>query len=80
MSALGLDSGNCGPETPFPTWQCTLVDAGEAEVDEAEFVSLAFDLNGLAMIAYAEHDTIYDTYDLKIAYQRLTVLLPVVFK
>lgn len=77
---LGLLYGNCGPETPFATWQCTAIDSGNPHEDEAAYASIALHPNGLAMIAYSEHEDIFDTYDLKIAYQRARIFLPVVRK
>jgi len=77
--SLGLPSGNCGPGAPF-TWQCTTVDAGSDDEDEAGYVSIALDPNGLAMVAYSAWAIPFDTYDLKIAYQRAMIFLPVVTK
>lgn len=77
---LGLLYGNCGPETPFATWQCTAIDSGNPHEDEAAYASIALKPGGLAIIAYSEHEDIFDTYDLKIAYQRAIFFLPVVMR
>lgn len=79
---LGLSFGNCGPEIPFATWQCTAIDNGGAYQEEADYASVAFAPGGLAMIAYSELDTYAypNEYALKIAYQRVMVFLPVVIK
>ncbi|MGQ9733304.1 MAG: hypothetical protein ACUVX8_18765 [Candidatus Zipacnadales bacterium] len=69
--------GNCGPGS---TWQCATVDAGSAEEGEADYVSIALDPNDLAMIAYSAWSILLDTYDLKIAYQRIAIYLPIVIK
>jgi len=80
--SLGLLYGNCGPETPFSTWQCTFIDGGGAHQDEAAYASIVLNPSGLAMIAYSELET-YDSpneYNLKIAYQRLMLYLPIVIR
>jgi hypothetical protein len=79
--SLGLLYGNCGPENPFSTWQCYTVDGGSPpDKEEAAFTSLDIDPNGLAMIAYTELDTLTNTHDLKIAYQRIPIFLPLIRK
>jgi hypothetical protein len=75
--SLGLLYGNCGPGS---TWQCTTVDAGGDNQDEAAYVSIALDPDGLAMIAYSEREDIFGTYDLKIAYQWAAIYLPIVMR
>jgi hypothetical protein len=69
--------GNCGPGS---TWQCAVVDAGNAEEAEAAYVSIALDLNGAAMIAYSAWSIPNDTYDLKITYQGATIFLPIIIR
>lgn len=81
-SALGLLYGNCGPETPFATWQCTAIDQGWTDVYMADYASVAFSPAGLAMIAYSTwwtHDD-PDYFSLKIAYQEALVFFPIVRK
>ncbi|MBN2550019.1 MAG: hypothetical protein JXB15_12725 [Anaerolineales bacterium] len=78
--SLGLTYGNCGPETPFSTWQCAAIDEGWSGVDMADYASLAFSPSGLAMIAYSSWITYGDPdyYALRYAYQQALVYLPVV--
>jgi hypothetical protein len=81
--SLGLDYGNCGPMTPFSTWQCTTIDDGGILKTEAEYASIAIDPDGLAMIAYSENVgtiSIIWEYNLKIAYQQGPLFLPIVMK
>jgi len=79
-SVLGLPYGNCGP-TPdlFGTWQCTTVDDSGYMLN-ATYASIAFDPESdLAIIAYNAMTTL-GAIDLKIAYQRVAVYLPLVLK
>ncbi len=82
--ALGLLYGNCGPENPFSTWQCTTIDDSGYGAATAQYVAVAFNPDGLATIAYSQYRfTISppsEDYDLKIAYQRLAVFLPLVVR
>ena len=78
---LALDASvvpNCGPEDLFLTWYCETIDRGGAYTDEAASVSIAVNSAGLATIAYHELDSYpYPTEgNLKVAYQRLQVFLP----
>ena len=77
---LGLVPGetNCGPETPFSTWYCRIIDGGGSYTDEGGSVSLVFSTSGLATIAYLEMDAYeFPTQgNLKVAYQRLQLFLP----
>lgn len=81
-AALGLLPGetNCGPETPFSTWYCGIVDGGGSYTDEARSVSIAFNASGLATIAYHELDTYaFPTEgNLKVAYQQMRQFLPII--
>lgn len=71
---------NCG--SGYYSWYCREVDNGGATQEEAEFLALGVKPNGLAMIAYSERDTYAypEEYNLKIAYQTATSLLPLVVK
>jgi hypothetical protein len=73
---------NCGPEDLFLTWYCEIIDGGGAYTDEAGSVSLAVNTAGLATIAYHELDNYPYPVEgnLKVAYQRLHVFLPLVLK
>jgi hypothetical protein len=73
---------NCGPEDLFLTWRCDVIDGGGSDADEAGSVSLAVNSAGLATVAYHELDTYsYPSQgNLKVAYQRLQVFLPLVLK
>ena len=74
-------SGNCGyiPRvTRLPFWRCTTLDSADYYTDEADFVSLAVNQNGLAVISYSEDDSYYLTTSLKLAYQKASVFLPLI--
>jgi hypothetical protein len=73
---------NCGPEDLFLTWYCALIDGGGSSLDEASSVSLAVNSAGLATIAYHELNSYPYPVEgnLKLAYQRLPVFLPLVLK
>ena len=73
---------NCGPEDLFLTWYCDTIDRGGAYTDEAGSASIAVNSAGLATIAYHELDSYaYPTEgNLKVAYQRLQVFLPLALK
>jgi hypothetical protein len=73
---------NCGPQDLFLTWYCETIDGGGAYIDEAGSVSLAVNSAGLATIAYHELDNYPYPVEgnLKVAYQRLHVFLPLVLK
>ena len=81
-TALGLLPGetNCGPETPFSTWYCGIVDGGGSYTDEARSVSIAFNASGLATVAYHELDSYAFPAEgnLKVAYQQLRQFLPLI--
>ena len=83
-AALGLVPGetNCGPETPFSTWYCGIVDGGGSYTDEAGSVSIAFNSAGLATIAYYELDDYAFPAEgnLKVAYQLLRQFLPSILR
>jgi hypothetical protein len=83
-AALGLVPGetNCGPETPFSTWYCGIVDGGGSYTDEAGSVSIAFNSAGLATIAYYELDdyAVPAEGNLKVAYQLLREFLPIILR
>jgi hypothetical protein len=64
--------GNCGEIPPgydFIYWRCNTLDNAGASVEEADFVSLAVDLTGMAYIAYSEWDSYNEVDSLKIMYQ-----------
>jgi hypothetical protein len=73
---------NCGPQDLFLTWYCESIDGGGSYTDEAGSVSLVVNSAGLATIAYHELDSYpYPTEgNLKVAYQRLQVFLPLALK
>jgi hypothetical protein len=78
-----LEMGNCGDVPPgylFQYWQCTSLDNANALTGVGDYISLAFDSNGRGAIAYSELDDFYDNFNLKFAYQRATVYLPVLIK
>jgi hypothetical protein len=77
-AALGLLVGNCGPQNLFYTWQCEAIRFGIG-VGLGDFVSLAVNSAGLATIAYYGNITTSDG-DLKVAYQRLQIFLPLALK
>lgn len=82
---LALDSSvvpNCGPEDLFLTWYCDTIDRGGAYTDEAGSASIAVNSAGLATIAYHELDSYAYPAEgnLKVAYQRLQVFLPLALK
>jgi hypothetical protein len=83
-AALGLVPGetNCGPENPFSTWYCGIIDGGGSYTDEGGSVSIVFSSSGLATIAYTELDSYaFPTEgNLKIAYQRRQLFLPITIK
>ena len=81
---LGLGWGNCGDVPPgylFLYWQCETLDNASGYTNEAYYVSVALDPDGLAVIAYNESDE-YDNFtSLKVAYQTLINLyLPAIIK
>jgi hypothetical protein len=90
IGALGTPipySGNCGPvisppPNPKRSWQCDIIDGGGSNTDEAGSVSLAISSAGLATIAYHEYRFMLpeSSNNLKVAYQRLQVFLPLVLK
>jgi hypothetical protein len=73
---------NCGPQDLFLTWYCEAIDGGGSYTDEAGSVSLAVNSAGLATIAYHELDSYPYPVEgnLKVAYQRLQVFLPLALK
>ena len=76
------DFGNCGfnPGFGFLYWRCTTLDGGSYYGDEADFVSLAINPNGLAVISYSEKDSHYLATSLKLAYQKASVYLPLILR
>jgi len=77
-AAIGLLVGNCGATSLFYTWQCDTISFGIG-IGQSDFVSLAVNSAGLSTIAYYGNITASDG-DLKVAYQRLQVFLPLVLK
>lgn len=88
ISAHGQVTGNCGPVVGIiPQWLCdTLDDAtqggGGGHLYEADYVSAAVDLTGLAAIAYYEYDDYHAEGRLKFANQvrQEKIYLPLVIK
>ncbi len=88
ISAHGQVAGNCGPVVGIvPQWLCdTLDDAtqdgGGGHLYEADYVSAAVDLTGLAAIAYYEYDDYHAEGRLKFAYQvrQEKIYLPLIIK
>jgi hypothetical protein len=82
----GLDYGNCGDTPPgylFTYWQCEMLDHGGQYTEEASYVSMVENSNGLLGIAYTEYDSGLQVTSLKFTYQfnptsNLNVYLPVV--
>ena len=78
--AVGLITGNCGAPPPGGAsiyWQCETIDYGGASSSVASFVAVAVSPFGLAMVAYSDYDN-YNEYNLKVAYQRFQVFLPLI--
>lgn len=70
---LGEIDGNCGPVADLlQTWRCSTLDS--SAYDEGEFVSLALDPSGRALVAYTEN-TGTETI-LKLMYQEFRNYLP----
>lgn len=54
-SRLGQTTGNCGPGSPNPTWQCDVVDNGMrlgGDHDVGRYPAAALDAGDLASVAY----------------------------
>ena len=64
--------------TDVYTWQCDTISFGIG-IGQGDFVSLAVNSAGLSTIAYYGNITTSDG-DLKVAYQRLQVFLPLALK
>jgi hypothetical protein len=80
-AALGTSGGggNCGPGNPFQTWSCMTVNKVGFNIRHADYVSIDMNSAGLATIAfYGNIDG--SGGDLKVAYQRLNVYIPLVVK
>lgn len=79
--ATDMPYANCGGEL-FYSFYCRTVDNGYQDIYEAQFAGLAIKPNGLAVIAYSEIDqSDYPAQvNLKIAYQMVKILLPLVVK
>jgi hypothetical protein len=74
---------NCGPQALFYLWYCDVIDPGPSFYDsEAGSVSLVMNSTGLATIAYHELDSYAfpSQGNLKVAYQRLQLFLPLTLK
>jgi len=73
---------NCGPQNPFFSWYCEVVDRGNSWVDEGMGVAVDVNSAGLAKIAYRELNKylLPAKGNLKVAYQGLPVFLPLVAK
>ncbi len=73
-AALGLQSGNCGPQN---LWRCERIrDIGHP----GDYSAIALHPSGLATIAYYNHFGVSLIGKLKVAYQRFQVVLPLVMK
>jgi hypothetical protein len=83
VPALGLPggSGNCGPENPFSTWYCEIVDPDNPFIPyrNGDYVSVAVHPSGLATIAYYGFIKLNDG-NLNVSTQRIQVFLPLVLK
>ncbi|TFG68999.1 MAG: hypothetical protein E4H27_07485 [Anaerolineales bacterium] len=77
-AALGLLTGNCGPVNLFYTWQCKTISMGIG-FEQGDYMALALNSAGLSTIAYYGNVT-GSVGDLKVAYQRLRVFLPLTLK
>jgi hypothetical protein len=78
---LPLGIGNCGAPPPgglFNWWQCETLDYGGAHSSVADYVAIGISPSGLAMVAYSDYEDYYDEFNLKVAYQRLQVFLPLI--
>lgn len=84
INAVGLSNGNCGPQYgSLYTWQCSTVDTASTLMESlASHVSAAFDPSDLPMVAYSRwaYTIGGGNYDLKIAYGRIGVFLPLVLR
>jgi hypothetical protein len=71
---------NCGPVNVQHTWYCKVIDGGGSWLDEANSVAIDINATGLATIAYHELDSYANPIagNLKIAYQRMQLFLPLV--
>jgi hypothetical protein len=76
--AVGQLSGNCGPADPFYTWQCDVISIGFG-ISQGDYLSLAVNSAGLSTMAYYGNSIASDG-DLKIAYQRFQLFLPLTLK
>ncbi|MDF1516190.1 MAG: hypothetical protein P1S60_20440, partial [Anaerolineae bacterium] len=70
--------GNCGPATPFFTWQCETINLGIG-FGQGNYLSLAVNSAGLGTFAYYGNIT-SGIGDLRVAYQRLQVFVPVALR
>ena len=72
----GLDAGNCGPETPFSTWDCKVIDQGPYSLGND--LDMMISSSGLVSIAYLEDN--YDQYQQHVlfSYQYRPVYLPLI--
>jgi hypothetical protein len=79
--AVALDQliGNCGPATPFYTWQCDAISFGIG-IGQGDYVSLALNSEGLSAITYYGNIDNTPKGNLMFAYQRLQVFLPLSLK
>lgn len=77
-AAVGQLTGNCGPAVPFYTWQCDLISMGIG-FGQGDHMSLAVNSAGLATLAYYGNSTEF-AGDLRVAYQRLQLFLPLTLK
>jgi hypothetical protein len=68
--------GNCGPGG---SWDCETINSVGVMIRHADFVSIDLNSAGLATIAYYGNVS-SSGGDLKVAYQRLQVFLPLVMK
>jgi hypothetical protein len=85
IEAVGSSSGNCGPLNPgsIASWQCLSIETESSALEDiATDVSVAFDPQDMPMVAYSRNGLTIsgDDHDLKIAYRRIGIFLPIVLK
>ena len=74
----GMEYGNCGPENPFSTWECQVIDQGPYSLGND--LDLMLGSAGQAWLAYLEDN--YDDREQHVLfnYQYFSVFLPAVLK
>jgi hypothetical protein len=75
---LGMDYGNCGPQTPFSTWYCQTIAMGPYSLGYE--IDMTINPDGAIIMAYLEQgDSDYQTH-LWVARQYFEGYLPVLEK